>query len=157
MGKDLVLSQKFFHGKASPKPAFFDILASDRPSGMELEPCVRNISISEKRGNRVLFLLHDTEVPNYKYIIGRTIRGKRVMAILPLTRVGRHCDIVEYARKELGLRVHKIRGGLMVMSKGRIQIFGRSEQYGRANHAEAASILKEFLGNDSGFRFSCRQ
>jgi hypothetical protein len=172
MGRALVLSQKVFHKHASPKPAlvfaqvfrsaspkpvFFDVLTCDRPNGVVFEPCKHNISIFEKKGNRALFLSHDRHVPNYKYVIGRTIGWKRAMAIMPMTRIDRHRDIVNYARKELGMRIYMIRGGLMVISEGRIQIFGKSDQYGRANHAEAASILREFLGEDSGFKFSCRQ
>lgn len=173
MGSDLVLSQKVFHKAARPSPAivfvevfkknacqkprFFDVLTSDRPCDMIFEPCRRNISMSGEKGRFKLLIMHDQQVPNYKYVIGISAGGKKVMAIMPVTYISHHQYIVSHVRRELGIRMYLVRGGLMVIDDGRIQIFGRSEQYGRANHAEAASILREFLGEGSGFRFIYKQ
>jgi hypothetical protein len=73
-----------------------------------------------------------------KYIVGKTDTGRQVILALPADL---HREIKSSYEKLTGEKVHSIAGGRIKKENGKLILYGRSVDYGPANHEVVSELL----------------
>lgn len=93
----------------------------------------------EQGGKKVLVMLKEGEPQ--KYILARSASGKEYIVTVPGCSM--HYQIKGKLEEALEEKVSCIGGGWMRYEKGKLVIYGRSIDFGRADHEKVAKAVRE--------------